>query len=142
MPSHARANGGDSAASGRARQRLKLAAIGYVNARHGIDTDADLVRQGLRTLCQMAAEFVQTLNLTQLNNRRIDLWAQGDTESLKIAAIAYVCARHGIDADRGMTVEGLAFLCQAAINFVEGLPKEEPKRPLDPQLQIGGGARQ
>ena len=142
MPVQARVNGSDSAASGRARQRLKLAAIGYVNARHGIDTDADLVHKGLKNLCQMAAEFVQALNLSQLNNRRIDLWAQGDTESLKLAAIAYVCARHGIDADVGMTREGLAFLCQAAINFVEGLPKEEPKRPLDPQLQIGGGARQ
>lgn len=45
MPSHARVNGSDSHAAGRARQRLKLGAIGYVHARHGIDTDADLVRE-------------------------------------------------------------------------------------------------
>jgi hypothetical protein len=141
MPSHARVNGGDSAASGRGRQRLKLAAIGYVNARHGLDTDADLVRKALRNLCQMAVEFVAALSGTQLNNRRVDLWNQGDTDSLKLAAIAYVCARHGVDADVGMSREGLAFLCQAAVDYVESLPKEEPKRPLDPQRQIGGGVR-
>lgn len=140
MPSHARLNGGDSHAhaSGRARQRLKLGAIGYVNARHGVDTDADLARAALTALCQMATEFVETLPGTQLKGRRTDLWAQGDSRPLQFAAIAYVSARHGVDADVGMSREGLAYLCQAAINFVESLPKEEPKRAVDPQLQIGG----
>lgn len=140
MPSHARVNGGDSPSSGRGRQRLKLAAIGYVNARHGIDTDADLVQAALKQLCMMAGEFVEALHGTPLKSRRLDLWAQCDSQPLKLAAIAYVSARHGIDADVGMAREGLAYLCQAAINFVESLPKDEPvKRQTDPRLQIGGG---
>ena len=147
MPAHARVNGGDAYTSnshvaGRARQRLKLAAIGYVNARHGIDTDVDLARVGLMFLCQMAIEFVAALPGTHLKNRRIDLYAQGNNEMLQFAAIAYASARHGVDADVGMSREGLALLCQAAIDFVEALPKEDqPKRPADPHLQIGNGAR-
>src|SRR5680860_618252 len=141
MPSYARVNGSDHAANphaaGRGRQRLKLAAIGYVNARHGIDTDVDLARAGLMFLCLMAIEFVAALPGTLLKNRRIDLYAQGNHETLKLAAIAYVSARHGIDADVGMTREGLAQLCQAAIDFVESLPRDDPsKRSTDPHRQI------
>lgn len=138
MPPNARVS--DSHAAGRARQRLKLAAIGYVNARHGIDTDLDLARAGLLFLCQMAIEFVTTLPGTHLK-RRLDLHTQGNNETLKLAAIAYVSARHGIDADVGMSREGLALLCQAAIDFVESLPREDqPKRSADSHLQIGVGA--
>lgn len=145
MPAHARVNGSvsDSHAAGRARQRLKLAAIGYVNARHGIDTDVDLARGGLMVLCQMAIEFVAALPGTHLKNRRIDLYAQGNNERLKLAAIAYVSARHGIDADVGMTREGLALLCQASIDFVESLPRDDQaaKRSTDPHHQIGNGVQ-
>ena len=140
MPAHARVNGSasDSHAAGRGRQRLKLGAIGYVSARHGIDTDVDLARAGLRVLCQMAIEFVAALPGTHLKNRRIDLYAQGNSEMLQLAAIAYASARHGVDADVGMAREGLALLCQAAIDFVESLPKEDQsKRAADPHLQIG-----
>ena len=146
MPFPTRVNGSESNASnshaaGRARQRLKLRAIGYVHARHGIDADVDLARAGLMILCQMAIEFVAALPGTLLKNRRIDLYAQSSHETLKLAAIAYVSARHGIDADVGMSREGLALLCQAAIDFVESLPKEDqPKRSADPHLQIGNGA--
>ena len=146
MPSYARVNGGgDSHASnshsaGRGRQRLKLAAIGYASVRHGIDTDIDKARGGVRALCQMAIEFVAALPGTLLKNRRIDLFAQGDSEMLQFAAIAYASARHGVDADVGMAREGLAQLCQAAIDFVESLPKEDQaKRSADPHLQIGNG---
>lgn len=143
MPAYARVNGSasDSQAAGRGRQRLKLGAIGYVSARHGIDTDIDLARAGLMVLCQRAIEFVAALPGMHLKNRRIDLYAQGNSETLQLAAIAYVSARHGIDADVGMSREGLALLCQAAIDFVESLPKEDhPKRSTDPHLQIGNGA--
>ena len=145
MAFHGRVNGGDppvsnSHAAGRGRQRLKLAAIGYVNARHGIDTDVDLARAGLMFLCQMAIEFVASLPGTHLKNRRIDLYAQGANEKLQLAGIAYVSARHGIDADVGMIREGLGLLCQAAIDFVESLPREDAsKRSTDPHLQIGNG---
>ena len=146
MPAYARVNGSDSHAAnphaaGRGRQRLKLGAIGYAHSRHGIDTDIDRARAALRILCQMAIEFVAALPGMLLKNRRIDLYAQGDSEMLQFAAIAYASARHGVDADVGMVREGLALLCQAAIDFVESLPKEDqPKRSTDPHLQIGNGA--
>lgn len=145
MPAHARVNGGDvqasnSHAAGRARQRLKLAGIGYAQSRHGIDADLELVHRASMVLRQMAIEFVAALPGTALKNRRIDLLVQADAKMLEIAAIAYSSARHGIDADVGMAREGMALLCQAAIDFVEALPKEEPKRSADPHLQIGNGA--
>lgn len=138
MPVHARVSGGDSHAAGRARQHLKLAAIGYANARHGLDASAELSRAALAFLCQKAVEFVETLPGSSLKNRRIDL-AHGDHETLQLAAIAYASARHGIDADVGMSREGLALLCQASIHYVESIPKEEaPRRSAQPHLQIGG----
>jgi hypothetical protein len=140
MPAHARVSGGDSHAAGRARQHLKLAAIGYASARHGLDASAELSRAALGFLCQKAAEFVATLPGSAPNDRPVDL-QHGDHETLQLAAIAYASARHGIDADVGMTREGLALLCQAAIHYVESLPKEEPlKRSIRPHFQIGSGA--
>jgi len=141
MPSHARLGGGDSHAAGRGRQRLKLAAVGYFNARHGVDADEQLAHAAADFLCQIAIEFVVALG-GPLKNRRADLYRQGDSEMLKIAAIAYASARHGIDADVGMAREGLAILCQAAIDFVETLPREDPPKrsTTSPHLQIGEGA--
>jgi len=142
VPSHSRALGGDPQAAGRARQRLKLAAIGYVNARHGMDADADLLRAGVLGLCRAALEFVDSLPGARPKSGRGDLSRRGDCETLKLAAIAYVSARHGIDADVGMAREGLAILCQAAIGYVESLPDEDvSKRAGDPRMQIGNGAR-
>lgn len=141
MPPHARVNAGDSLAAGLGRQRLKLAAIGYVNARHGLDADVDLMNAGITFLCQKALEFVEALSGKHLKHRRADLYRQGDNETLKLAAIAYANARHGIDADVGMAREGLALLCQAAIDYVESLPKEDlPKRSASAHLQLGNGA--
>lgn len=143
MPPPTRVNGGDSHAAGRGRQHLKLAAIGYVNARHGIDATPDLARAGLVVLCQRALAYVDVagvLSGAASKNRRVDL-QQGDSEALKLAAIAYVTARHGIDADVGLAREGLALLCQAAIHYVESLPKEEvPKRQPLAALHLGNGA--
>lgn len=141
MPAHVRVNGGDSLAAGRSRQRLKLGALGYVNVRHGIDASDELVQAGLKMLCQAALDFVDTLSGSLLKVRRYDLYLQGDDEMLKLAAIAYVNARHGIDADVGMAREGLALLCQAAVDYVESLPREGAvKRPNNPHLQLGNGA--
>ena len=141
MPPPARVNGSsDSHAAGRARQRLKLAAIGYMSVRHGIDADVESTRAGRMFLRKMAAEFVEALPGNYLKNRRLDL-TQGDDKMLTLAAIAYASARHGIDADVGMSREGLALLCQASIDFAESLPREDqPKRSTDPHLQIGNGA--
>lgn len=144
MPSHTRVTGIDSpAAQGRARQRLKLFAIGYVNARHGIDASVDRAQAALFSLCQTAIEFVEALPGSLLKNRRIDLYRQGDNSTLQFAAIAYAHARHGIDADVGMAREGLALLCQASIDFVESLPREDlAKRSNGLPHQIGSGVTQ
>lgn len=140
MPSHTRVNGGDSHASGRARQHIKLAGIGYAAARHGLDATPELVSASRRFLRQKAIEFVTTLPGTALKNRRLDP-SCGDSEMLELAAIAYASARHGIDADVGMAREGMALLCQAAIDYVESLPREDaPKRSVNSHLQLGGGA--
>jgi hypothetical protein len=91
-------------------------------------------------LCQKAIEFVEILSGAPMKNLRVDI-SQGDSEMLAIAGIAYAHARHGIDADVGMAREGLAMLCQASINYVESLPKEDPlKRPSNAHFQIGNGA--
>lgn len=139
MPAPVRVSGGDSHAAGRARQHLKLAAIGYANARHGVDACAELALAARVLLCQKAVEFVEALSGSAPKGRRIDP-QRGDHETLQLAAIAYASARHGIDADVGVAREGLALLCQASINYVESLPKEEPLSKRSPQapLQIGG----
>jgi len=136
MPAHARVNGGDSLAAGRGRQKLKLAALGYASARHGVDADVELARAGLTRLCQVAGEFVDALDGAA---RRIDP-GQGDSSMLQLAAIAYASARHGVDADVGMAREGLAMLCQAAISYVESQAWEDPsKRPTSQPLQLRNG---
>lgn len=145
MPFPARVNGGDfnsnSPAAGRGRQRLKLGALGYAHSRHGIDADLDRARVAVMILRKRAVEFVMTLPGVLISSRRYDLLiAQGDSTLLEFAAIAYASARHGVDADVGMAREGLVALCQEAIDFVESVPREEPKRPTDPHLQIGNGA--
>jgi len=137
MPPQTRVNAGDSHAAGRARQHLKLAALGYVNARHGIDATDELVRAGLRLLCQKAWDYWVEAALGALpKNHRVD---QGDSEMLKLAAIAYANARHGIDADVGMAREGMALLCQAAIDYVASLPKEDTPKRRSP-LHLSNGA--
>jgi hypothetical protein len=60
---------------------------------------------------------------------------------LKLAAIAYTDARHGIDADVGMARAGLALLAQAAVEYYEALTGADPRnRPVDPHLQLDNGA--
>lgn len=142
MPSHSRALGGDPAAAGRARQRLKFGAIGYFNARHGIDADLELATFARKELRRLAVEYAVSVSGPQLKYRRVDLLDQGDDELLRFGAIAYSGARHGIDSDVGMAREGLAFLCQAAISFAESLPDDGvPKRKVDQRSQLGNGAR-
>ncbi len=77
MPSHVRVsnNGGgsgDSHAAGRARLRLKLAAIAYVNARHGVDADAGMARAGLALLAQAAMEYYEACTGADAGKRPVD----------------------------------------------------------------------
>lgn len=133
------ASGSDSHASGRGRQRLKLAATGYFCVRHGVDASEELSRAAVDLLCKTAVEFVGTLGASHTRGRRLDLYRQGDSQRLQLAAIAYASTRHGIDADVGMAREGLAMLCQAAIDYVESLPKEDTgRRSAEARFQIEG----
>jgi hypothetical protein len=127
---------GDSHASGRGRQRLKLAALGYFNSRHGMDADEALVMAARRLLCLCAIEFAETLS-----NVRYRRDVHGNDEMLCAAAIAYSSSRHGIDADVGMAREGMAMLCQAASDYAEAVPKEEvPSKRTTLPHQLGNGA--
>ena len=60
---------------------------------------------------------------------------------LKLAAIAFVNARHGIDAEPGLVRAGMALLSQAAIEYYEALTGSKPsQRPVDPVFHIDNGA--
>jgi hypothetical protein len=144
----------DSLAAGYGRQKLKLAAIGYVSARHGVDADADLVRSGLALLAQTALEYYEALKGAFPKDRPADPYFLIDAvdvpeatrarQRLKLAAIAYVNARHGMDADRGMSIAGLALLAQAALEYYEVLAAvggASKKAPIEVQRQLGNGAR-
>ncbi len=76
MPSSVRVTstngGGDSHTAGRARLRLKLAAIAYVNGRHGADANAELSRAGLALLCSAAIEYYEALTGGDPSKRPVD----------------------------------------------------------------------
>lgn len=79
MPSHVRvSSNGDSHAAGRARLKLKLAAIAYVNARHGVDADVGMSRAGLALLAQAAMEYYEALTGADPKNRPVDPYLQLD----------------------------------------------------------------
>ena len=153
MPPHARHPGtGDSLAAGHGRQKLKLAAIGYVNARHGVDADVDIARAGLALLTQTALEYYEALMGASPKNRPADPYfliddvdvpeATRARQRLRLAAIAYVNARHGIDADRGMSQAGLALLAQAALEYYEVIMSTASStNRQEAPLQIGNGVR-
>lgn len=71
---------GDSQAAGRARQKLKLAAIAYVNARHGIDADIGLSRTGMALLAQAAIEYYEAIMGADPRKRPVDQHLQLDGE--------------------------------------------------------------
>jgi hypothetical protein len=130
---------GDSHAAGRARLRLKLAAIGYVNVRHGVDADVAQARAARTDLRGVAIEYYEAVTGIRLK-RPLD-HLQFDNGVLERAAIAYVNARHGVDADTGLARAGLALLAQAAMEYYEMITGADPKqRPVDPHLQLSNGA--
>jgi hypothetical protein len=74
MPSNVRVSnvGGDSHGAGRARLKLKLAAIAFANARHGIDAEPGLMKAGMALLCASAIEYYEALTGADPKNRPID----------------------------------------------------------------------
>ena len=160
MPSNVRvtnpggSSNGDSHAAGRGRLRLKLAAIAYSTARHGIDADVRLLRSALALLCLAAFEYYEACTGADPSKRPVDPYLDFDNgkrasaaverarDRLQLGAMAYGGARHGIDADAGMARAGLAIIAQASMEYYESFAGAEPsKRPVDALFaQIGGGA--
>jgi hypothetical protein len=151
VPTHVRVSntGGtsDSHLAGRARVFLKVGAIGYVSTRHGIDTDAKFVRIARTRFRISAIEYYEAVTGADPKDRPANLQhliESGSNGDLEVAGVAYVNARHGVDADVGMSRVGLAILAQAAMNYghevLTGTSVDPKKRPVDPYLQIGNGA--
>lgn len=154
MPPHARQSGtgpGDSHAAGLGRQKLKLSAIAYASARHGVDADTEIALAGLAYLSLTALEYYEALMGVSPKNRPPDPFFQAESvdmpearrarQRLSLAALAYVNARHGIDADAGMSRTGLALLAQAALEYYEALAALVPKRQAsESHRQLGNGA--
>jgi hypothetical protein len=138
VPTHVRVtNTGDSRQAGLARLKLKLGAFAYTNSRHGIDSTPSLARAGAAILCEAAIEYTAALTGSKIT---VDPSVQVDDERLRLAAIAYVNSRHGIDGEVGLTRAGLALLCAAAIEYTEALTGADPrKRPVDPTLPLENG---
>jgi hypothetical protein len=148
VPTHVRVSGtGDSHAAGRSRVVLKIGAIGYVSARHGIDTDARFARLARTRFRFAAVEYYEVVTAADPKNRPANLQQlieNGLNGDLEVAGIAYVSARHGVDADVGMSRAGLAILAQAAMDYgheiLTGARMDPKKRPADPFFQLGNGA--
>jgi hypothetical protein len=142
VPSNVRVSSvGDSHAMGRGRLKIKLAAIAYVCSLHGVDASVDRTRVGLVGLHIAAFEYYEELTGTDPRARPAEpLHNAKITHKLALAAMAYVNARHGVDADAGLSRAGLALLCSVAIEYCESIAGADPrKRPVDPHLQIDNG---
>jgi len=122
-----------------ARIRLKLYALAYVEARHGVDASPALLWDALVIYCEAAKAYVGALERTSKHhlidhslgddrgaaNGRTMGGAARDRVSaartqLKIAALAYEANRRGADST-AYDGFGLALVCQAAITYVEAL---------------------
>lgn len=127
---------------GRGRVRLKLAAIAYACSRHGIDVDIGLARAGRALLDNAAIEYYEAVTGMNLKKLLGDRDRNVENSKLYLAAIAYMNARHGVDADVGLSRAGLALLCNASIEHCEALLGDERpnKRAVDPHLHLDNGA--
>lgn len=122
-----------------ARIRLKLYALAYVEARHGIDASPALLWDALVILCETAKIYVGALegldkrnlidrsladdrgaaNGRTMGGQARDRVSAARTE-LKLAALAFEANRRGADST-AYDGFGLALVCQAAIQYVEAL---------------------
>ena len=46
-----------------AATRLRVAALGYVNSRHGVDATTDIARAGMEALCQASVRYCESLSV-------------------------------------------------------------------------------
>lgn len=129
----------DTLAIAQRRVRLKLAALAFSGSRSGADAQG-LVGRGLEFLALSAAEYVRELvGGTGRVDPRDLLTDEQHIGGLRLAAIAYCETRHGSDSTTKFTESGLAMLCGAAIEYVQGLPAwgRAALRAHDPLLGDG-----
>lgn len=127
--------------SSHARVRLKLYALAYVEARHGVDASPAMCWDALVLYCQSALMYVASLEGKDPSvgvpiDRTIhddrgpsasrtmvpggDRVAQARTE-LKLAAMGYEAVRRGADSYTQGGHAAIAMVCQAAIRYAEAL---------------------
>lgn len=106
---------GDSVQAGQARVRLKLGAIAYVNSQIGIDASIDISGAALEVLCHSAVCYWETVT----NRKFVGQVDFGAATNLRVASLAYVNSRHGVDATVEMARAGMGVLCDAAMQFCE-----------------------
>jgi len=106
---------GDSVEAGRARVRLKLGAIAYVNAQIGIDANIDVSGAALDVLCEAAVHYWEAVTARKYSGQ-ID---RENATKLRVAALAYVNCRHGVDATQEIARAGMGVLCEAAVLFCD-----------------------
>lgn len=107
----------DSSKAAHARVRLKLAAITYVNARHAIGTDQEVLRSGFALLAQASREYYE---------------AQMLQDAVRIEMRAAEIAAQMIHAQRhDMIVEELAGWMRCGDN------RERGSYPKSPAWQAG-----
>lgn len=66
----------DSPAVRRALKRLGVVAIAYASARHGVDAEPGLVREGMAVLAQAAIEYYEVLASASPKKRAVDATLQ------------------------------------------------------------------
>lgn len=110
---------GDSVPAGQARVRLKLGAIAWVSSQIGISASIDIAGAALDVLCEAAVHYWQVVT-GRVFTGQIDHAAAA---KLRVAALAYVNARHGSDTNVEMTRAGMSYLCEASILFCESLTR-------------------
>jgi hypothetical protein len=106
---------GDSIPAGQARVRLKLGAIAYAHSQVGISASIDIAGAALEVLCDAAVHYWEVITGRKFD-RAIDHAA---ATKLRVAALAYVNSRYGVDATQEMARAGMAILCEASILFCE-----------------------
>ena len=112
---------GDSIQAGQARVRLKLGAIAYASAQVGLDVDAKLARVALGALIEAGIRYWEAVTGKRFT-AKVDFTR---ADELRVAALAYVNARHGVDANIEIARAGMGVLCEASINYCQDLQQED-----------------
>lgn len=119
------------------RIQIKLAALAFVETRHGVDS-GDLCPAAIEVLCEAAIRYVEALAGTTMPKHLGPHMREADNKPLQLAALAYASTRKGSDTGQAFVGAGLQALCQAAIRYAEAVTRE-PKSHLMDKAMLGEG---